>query len=209
MTSSAIRTGCHSYLTNPTYHIWMHSLVKSCVLSVKPHWRLPTQPRGTRPLLVSWSRGTRPSLLISGPFITILIVGEIHFAFGQSGSWTNKVDCVWRVSCLTHRESARVRESLLPGKQFSCTLRDCCTDFNLRVHLVPYCLTRMTVIMESCLSASLLRSVPWRDEMGINESTKTEEPWTAGVQAGTDGFMPPLVIRVAHSLRLFTLVSGI
>ena len=175
---------------------------------MKPHWRLLTQPRGTRPLLVFLSRGTRPSLLISGPFITILIVGKIHFAFGQSGSWTKKVDCVWRVSCLTLQESARVRESLSPGKQFSCTLRGCCTDFNLRVHLVPHCLTRMTVIMELCLSASLLRSVPWLDEMGINESTKTEEPWTACVQVGTEGFVPPLVTWVAHSVSLFAPVSG-
>ena len=202
MKSSAIQADCHSYLTNPTYHIWMRSLVKSCALSVKPHWRLLTQPRGTRPLLVSWSRGTPPSLLISGPFITILIVGKILFAFGQNGSWTDTVDCVWRVSCLSRRESALVQESLLPRKHFSCTLRDCCTDFNLRVHLVPYCLTRMTVIMESCLSASLLRSVPWLDEMGINESTTTWNLERLEYRLKlSDGFVLPFLIQVAHSLE--------
>ena len=46
---------------------------------------------------------------------------------------------------LSHLENALVRDSLSPGKQFSCTLLDCCTDFNLRVHLVPYSLYQCCV----------------------------------------------------------------
>ena len=175
MTSSATPTDCQSCQTNTTYLIWRLSLQKCSALSVRPHWRFLTRQHGTRPSRASLSRGTRPCLLISGLFITTLIVGRIHPVSGQSGSWTSKGVFVWRGSCHSQQEYGRALEKSLPEMLFSCTLRDCCTALNLSARMIKYYLMLKTVIMGSCLIASLLRSVLSKEQVAIVE---TEKGWT-------------------------------
>ena len=95
----------------------------------------------------------RDMMVFVNHWATIMIAGEIIFSVsGQSGSWTRQGRLhLWCVMPLSSGQRS-CPEERFAKKQFSCTLLDFCTGFNLRVHLVPYCLIRMTVIPETVLS---------------------------------------------------------